>query len=58
MLVHVSPGMQAVGPPPEQQGCPIAPQVAQVPGIRIAATRPAQPSPIAQVPVLPVPQQG
>jgi hypothetical protein len=56
---------QAVCPAPPstpamtgQQGWPVPPQVAHIPGAPLALFRPAHPSPLLQVPLLPVPQQG
>ena len=46
-------------PPPApvaQQGCPVAPHGMQLPGF--PPERPAQPSPVLQVPLPPVPQHG
>jgi hypothetical protein len=41
-----------------QQGCPVPPQVAHMPGMPMPLLRPAQARPAVQVPLLPVPQQG
>jgi hypothetical protein len=41
-----------------QQGWPVPPQVAHMPGAPLALFRPAHASPLLQVPLLPVPQQG
>ena len=56
MLAQARPVWQAVAPPPEQQGWPIAPQVPQVPGMPMLLIRPAQPRPVVHVPLLPEPQ--
>lgn len=57
MAVQVRPAMQAVAPPPGQQAWPRAPHGPQVPGRPFPRFRPRQPSPVSQVPLLPVPQQ-
>jgi hypothetical protein len=57
-IMHRRPDMQALEPPPEQQGWPAAPHAPQVPGMPEPAFRPAQPNPVEQVPLLPEPQQG
>src|SRR5260221_124698 len=56
---------QAVCPAPPstaaitgQQGWPVPPQVAHIPGTPLALFRPAHATPVLQVPALPVPQQG
>src|SRR4051794_30554356 len=58
-----SPLVQALTPPSPpppmvvQQGWPVAPQAPHVPGVPALVLRPAQPSPLVQVPLPPVPQQ-
>jgi hypothetical protein len=56
MALQRLPAPHWVAPPPPQQGWPVAPQGAHMPGTPMA--RPVQPRPIWQVPLLPVPQQG
>ena len=58
-----SPDMQALTPPSPpppmvvQQGWPAPPQAPHVPGMSAPVFRPAQPNPLAQVPLPPLPQQ-